>query len=477
MIALRRFPTCFCLFLFAAGLFFVCAALRAEPAEEPRALREFQDAFAGVIERVKPSVVKVRGAGVYSSGVIVSPEGLVITNRRVGAPSSGKSTVILNDGSELEASVLAVDVPHDIALLAVSRRELSALPLARREAVRGEWAAVVGKAFYRSGGDIKKEAARRVQLPLAHSDTVTLGIVNVRDRLHDPQSRRDFKGTAVFIDALINPGCEGGAVVNAAGELLGVVGQLQDDGRTWDEIDFAADASAILALAERAGKPLPPSLGAGNFVWPELGATFRAAADRVLPSLARIQIQWPPKGILEIPDKGGAGPFTGLVVAPDGLVVTAASHFPPGWTPAAITVSFSDGRSFSAEILARDHRSDLVLLRLSRLTEQGPFPPAPEFADPAGVKPGALCVAVSASFGFPEACAIHAGIISAVDRDQNALQTDVTLLLANRGGPLVDRQGRVLGILTQLIRQPKRESEQKNGVAFAIPYPVFSPNS
>ncbi len=422
-------------------------------------LAAFQERLAGVLDRAAPAVVKVKSANTYGSGVIVSPEGHVLTNRRVVTQDVGGSpSVILPDGTSAPARILKVDVEHDLALLKVERTGLPSVPLAPEDPLPGTWVAVIGKAFFKDSDDL----TRTVKIPLADSNTVTLGTVNGRDRLDDPNGRHAYKGEALLIDALVNPGCEGGAVIDTAGRLVGIVAQLQTDGRTWDEVDFAAPASALARLmAEAAGER--PSCAGDAPCWPDLSAEFRDAATRVLPGLARVRAEWTRSTVINIPDESGPGPFTGVILDAQGHIVTSGAHFPESRTLARLTVEYADGTKSPARIMGRDRRMDLVLLA----AESAGGTPAP-FVPEEEIRVGQLAAGVSVSFEPAGSPVLHAGIISATDRQQGSLQTDASLLLANRGGPLVDRQGRILGILTQLQRQEDLEMEQKNGVAFAI---------
>lgn len=422
-------------------------------------LADFQERLSRVLEKAAPAVVKVKSANTYGSGVVVSPDGLVLTNRRVATQDVGGSpSVILADGSSVPARILKASVEHDVALLKIDRTDLPWIPMAPEDPPAGTWVAVIGKAFFKDSDDLVKT----VKISLPDSNTVTLGTVNARDRLDDPDGRHAYKGEALFIDALVNPGCEGGAVIDTAGRLVGIVAQLQTDGRTWDEIDFAAPASALTRLLSGAdgGRPADPAPTVP--AWQDFSTELRDAATRILPSLARIRTEWVRSTVINIPDEAGPGPFTGLILDGEGHIVTSAAHFPEARTLSKLTVEYLDGTRSPARLLGRDRRLDLLLLK----AEVPGGTPAP-FASEGEVQPGQCAVAVSASFeGGP---ALHAGVISAVDRHQEAFQTDASLLLANRGGPLVDREGRVMGVLTQLQRQQEREMEQKNGVAFAIP--------
>jgi serine protease Do len=139
---------------------------------------------------------------------------------------------------------------------------------------------------------------------------------------------------------------------------------------------------------------------------------------------------------------GGRGSGSGVIWSSDGLIVTNA-HVARG---TRLNVSLWDGREFAAEVTARDPRHDLAALRipatgLSHATA----------ADSTCVRPGEVTIAVGNPLGFLGAMTI--GVVHAVGplRGLGAgtwVQADVRLAPGNSGGPLVDVQGRVIGINT-----------------------------
>src|SRR5215472_11412424 len=128
------------------------------------------------------------------SGVIVSPDGYILTNSHVAQASNAEIKVTLSDNRSLAAKVVGIDVPSDLALLKVNATGLTTLPWGDSSKLRvAEWVLAVGN-------------------PFEFSQTVTLGIVSNVNR-HDPQLAvyNDFIQT----DAAINPGNSGGALVDS----------------------------------------------------------------------------------------------------------------------------------------------------------------------------------------------------------------------------------------------------------------------
>ena len=209
-----------------------------------------------------------------------------------------------------------------------------------------------------------------------------------------------------------------------------------------------------------------PLLIRGTLLAPK---AFRAAAARVQPSLVRIEGFG---GIAAGVDGGGyqapgEGPTTGLVLSSDGYVVTSTFNFLR--KPPIITVVTPDGRRHVARLLGRDETRKICLLKVDSVNGW----PVPELAQRDELKVGQWVVAMGIGFGAPSP-ALSAGIISAASRmGDKAVQTDANLSPANYGGPLVDLEGRVVGICSPLSPQGEKEAAgaewYDSGIGFAVP--------
>jgi S1-C subfamily serine protease len=157
--------------------------------------------------------------------------------------------------------------------------------------------------------------------------------------------------------------------------------------------------------------------------------------------------------------RGGAG--SGVVVTPDGYLLTT-EHVVPKVSRARVT--FVDGRSVPAIVAGRDPATDLAVLRAQASA-------LPYAQLPAGqrLRAGQLVVAVGNPFGFEST--VSAGVVSALGRSlrsrhgrliEGVVQHSAALNPGNSGGPLVDTQGRVVGINTAIIAMAQ-------GLGFAIP--------
>jgi Do/DeqQ family serine protease len=158
------------------------------------------------------------------SGVIVSPDGYVLTNNHV-VGQQGRGTIVtvsLGDKREVRAQVVGVDDWTDIALLKLNLRNLPVIPWGDSSKLKvAEWVLAIGNPF---------------QL----SQTVTLGIVSALGRANiGAAAYEDFIQT----DAAINPGNSGGALINARGELIGINTAIYSQTGGYQGVGFAVPSN------------------------------------------------------------------------------------------------------------------------------------------------------------------------------------------------------------------------------------------
>ena len=169
----------------------------------------------------------------------------------------------------------------------------------------------------------------------------------------------------------------------------------------------------------------------------------------------------------------GASGGAGVVLARAGeLVVVTNAHVAQGSPGQRVQVLSHRRRSYPAIIEQTDAHRDLALLRLAvrASAEPGDLSPA-TLRDTASLRPGQLLVAVGHPFGLTNA--VTAGVVHAVgpvrgawaprmmSRSVTWVQADIMLAPGNSGGPLVDIEGRVVGINTMVV----------GGLALAVPVP------
>jgi Do/DeqQ family serine protease len=155
---------------------------------------------------------------------------------------------------------------------------------------------------------------------------------------------------------------------------------------------------------------------------------------------------------------------SGVIVDPKGLVVTNF-HVIEG--ASEVKVALADKREFDADIVLKDQRSDLAVLRIKGTTER--FPTL-EFANSDDLQVGDVVLAVGDPFGVGQT--VTHGIVSAVARTevgisdyQFFIQTDAAINPGNSGGPLVDINGRMVGLNSAIYSR----SGGSQGIGFAIP--------
>lgn len=221
-----------------------------------------------VVEKVRPAVVnltakqvvRLRGRSLFDelfpefappreyetqslgSGVVISADGLIVTNEHVIAGAAEIAVRFLS-GRQEQAEVVGSDADSDLALLRVSAKGLPYLPVAEQDDLMiGETVIAIGN-------------------PLGLENTVTVGVLSARDRtVSSPRTNRvytDFLQT----DASINPGNSGGALVDLDGRLIGIntaiVGEAQG-------IGFAIPAKRVRRVVAdllRYGRVQPAWLG------------------------------------------------------------------------------------------------------------------------------------------------------------------------------------------------------------------------
>lgn len=179
------------------------------------------------------------------------------------------------------------------------------------------------------------------------------------------------------------------------------------------------------------------------------------AAAVILPSVVQIQTGEGP----------ASGVGSGVIYDSGGLILTAA-HVVEGQD--TVTVRFADGEQVQGTVVGGTSGADVAVVQVDRSDL-----PAAELARDEDPQVGQMAIAVGSPWGLQGT--VTSGIISAVDQaiPQGAsaravLQTDAAINPGNSGGPLVDRQGRVIGINVSIFSL----SGANDGVGFAVPIDI-----
>ncbi len=201
--------------------------------------------------------------------------------------------------------------------------------------------------------------------------------------------------------------------------------------------------------------PAPPSSADDGQLLDAYSQAVIRVVDDVGPAVVRVEVR---------PDaaakrRGGSG--SGVVVSPDGLVLTN-SHVVQG--ARAVRFAVSDGREVEATVLGDDPHTDLAVLRANHDLTLA----AARLGDSKLLHRGQLVVAIGNPLGFEST--VTSGVISALGRSLRAatgrliddvIQTDAALNPGNSGGPLVSSRGEVIGINTAVIAGAQ-------GICFAV---------
>jgi len=164
-----------------------------------------------------------QGAG---SGVIITPNGFIVTNSHV-VDGSDEIDVVLNDKREFKAKLIGTDPSTDLALLKIDATNLPVLAFSNSDDLKlGEWVLAVGN-------------------PFNLTSTVTAGIVSAKSRdigINPDQMRIE---SFIQTDAAVNPGNSGGALVNTRGELVGINTAIASQTGSYSGYSFAIPANIV----------------------------------------------------------------------------------------------------------------------------------------------------------------------------------------------------------------------------------------
>ena len=222
--------------------------------------------------------------------------------------------------------------------------------------------------------------------------------------------------------------------------------------------DGADTPTAIDTTFEQSGSSttttLPDTVSVDPSVDGPTGEPIADVAEATLPAVVQIEIT----GL-----GGGGGVGTGVIFDESGLIMTAA-HVVDG--ASSVTVRLSDGNKFEGTVLGSDEENDIAVISID-----APDLTAAPLALEDKPRAGTLAIALGSPWGLDST--VTSGIVSAVDRaivnrsgtPRVMLQTDASINPGNSGGPLLDREGRVIGINVSIYST----SGANDGVGFAVP--------
>ena len=280
------------------------------------------DFFFGLPQQGAPQQREKVGSG---SGVIIREDGYIVTNNHV-IDGADKIEVTLNNNQKYPAVLVGTDPATDVALLKIDAEGLPVIPFGDSDKLRlGEWVIAIGSPY-----DLRS--------------TITAGIVSAKGRSM-PNYSGEFKiESFIQTDAAVNPGNSGGALVDKAGNLVGINTAIISQTGSYTGYSFAVPVNIVKKIVY-------DLMDYGKVQRAVLGITMQEIDDKIVDDL-KLSSR---KGvyIVEV-SKSGAADVAGIkagdiLIAIDSTAITnsasvqeAVSRFSPG-DEAEITV-LRDGK-------------------------------------------------------------------------------------------------------------------------------------
>jgi len=354
----------------------------------PPSAAAMRQSFSPVVKKTAPAVVNIsskrvvrqqvdpfwelfglgaprdRVVGSLGSGVIVRPDGVIVTNNHV-VEGGQEITVALADRRELPARVLLADPRTDLAILKIDPPKGEKLPaLALNDT-----------------GDLQVgDLVLAIGDPFGVGQTVTNGIVSALNRTADPSG--DAASSFIQTDAAINPGNSGGPLVDMNGDIIGINSFILSRSGTSSGVGFAIPAALVKRVVETA-------LGGGHSL---IRAWTGARMQSVTPDIARSIGLATPQGAL-VAQVWPGGPAAAAGLKQGDVIVSVDGH--PAADAASVSYAVSTRRIGDSVRLGvrRDGSEQTVTLR----AEAPPASPAKDERVIAGRNPlqGATVVNLS----------------------------------------------------------------------------------
>lgn len=440
------------------------------PIDELSTLNQIQGRYESVHEQVSPAVVAVQcrgqkaSGGFYGTGVVITPNGLVLTSCTVVPPNTQLVQVLFTDGRVMDAKVVETDNVTETCALQIIRAPEEKAPLPYVELCDsskvhvGELAYTAGNPFHTISRDGQ----------VAWSVGTISGIYKIASA--DEQSH--YNGLVLETDAAVNPGSDGGSLIDGNGRLLGVLSLCFCESRwlgTAIPAHLIKNSLAVMKTVPLVDPKTPARFGsiddssAARAIPEALIAASRPAMIATVKVVVHrnfSQAVMEHKGSLvsrlrQRPD----APVTGVIIDSDGYVLTSA--FNVEGDISNIEVQLSDGTTMPATLLGRNLGLDIAVLRVTH--PQGLLLPAIPLAGEPDLKIGRFIAVLGYSEDGPPTHT--SGIVSALGRlDGTAVQTDALTNYGNSGGPVVDLDGRLVGIASQV--RPHFDWSENSGVGF-----------
>jgi len=232
-----------------------------------------------VAAKVLPSVVQIQeisgSQGGEGSGVVLSPDGMILTNNHVieaAAGGAGQLTVTLKDGTSAQASIIGRDPSADIAVIKMANQtNLTPIALGRSATL------AVGQDVVAVGS------------PLGLAGTVTTGIVSALNRPVNAGGAASGQVSvldAIQTDAAINPGNSGGALVNLNGQLVGINSAIASLGASSSNTQSGSIGLGFAIPIDQAQRIAQELITTGHATQAVLGVSVSSSTSPASPTAA-----------------------------------------------------------------------------------------------------------------------------------------------------------------------------------------------
>jgi serine protease Do len=355
------------------------------------------------------------------SGVIISPDGYIVTNNHV-VQEANKISVTLNDKREYTASIVGTDPSTDLALIRIDEKNLPFMAYGNSDDVKiGEWVLAVGN-------------------PFNLTSTVTAGIVSAKARNINILGSQGAIESFIQTDAAVNPGNSGGALVNTSGQLVGINAAIASGTGYYTGYSFAIPVNIVKKVVDDFMK-------FGKIERAYIGVYYREIDDQFAKDKGLSEI----KGIyVDDVVKDGAAQKAGIqkgdvmlhvgnstVNSKSELLEVMGQHNPGDVVPVVVS---RNGKEMSMNVTLQNEDTQLAATAETKIMIQGAtFEPLTQnelnkYGLESGFKITRLEPGVLKSVGIKEGF-----IVVAVDRQQVRSLNELRGLLATgKGGVLLE---------------------------------------
>jgi S1-C subfamily serine protease len=421
-----------------------------------RIYQEVAPAVVGITCRLSPT------QGYFGTGVVISADGYILTSTTVVPKGAGNIKVFFAGAMEKTAEVAGLDEGTESTLLKVDAEGLKYVPLADSAAAKpGEMAYTFGNPFGTLSSDDK----------VSFSRGFVSGVYKLTEN-GDWQSK--YRDLIVETEAAVNPGSDGGPLIDGQGRLLGII-SLGYSERRWlgcvvpvHLIAPKFEATRSMKPPERHLVPPEPVLRREETWQRAIAGAAPAVVQVIVPRSEKVPPR--PERPTYVQQRAEAskryrmrpaGPVSGVVVSADGRVLTAHYHLTGKVHKDQLKVRLPDGRELPAKMLGFDQNLDVALLQVE--TGGTPLTHAP-LSEGVDLEIGDSLAVIGRSESL-QTVTVNRGLVSAKSRGlRGTVQSSAFVNYGNAGGAVVDIRGRLVGITGQL--SPKATWGQNSGIGF-----------